>query len=50
MWEHRIDVDNVQVTFTAEDPTVLYIEIQYQFKQTNDRYNLVFPFYVIPGE
>jgi hypothetical protein len=49
-WEHRIDVDNVVVLYTAEDPSVLYIDIHYRLKQTNDRHNLVFPFYVIPGE
>jgi len=49
-WEHRIDVEDVEVLFTAEDPNVLYIDIHYRMKQTNDRNNLVFPFYVIPGE
>ena len=49
-WEPRIDVEDVVVLFTAEDPTVFYIDIQYRMKQTNDRHNLVFPFYVIPGE
>jgi len=49
-WEHRIDVEDVVVMFTAEDPTVFYIDIHYRMKRTNDRYNLVFPFYVIPGE
>jgi phage baseplate assembly protein W len=49
-WEHRIDVENVEVLFTAEDPNVLYIDIDYRVKRTNDRHNLVFPFYVIPGE
>jgi phage baseplate assembly protein W len=49
-WEHRIDVDDVVVLFTAEDTSVLYIDIHYRMKQTNDRHNLVFPFYVIPGE
>ena len=49
-WEHRIDVDDVVVLYTAEDPSVLYIDIHYRLKQTNDRHNLVFPFYVIPGE
>jgi Bacteriophage baseplate protein W len=50
MWEHRIDVGDVDVLFTEDDPTVFYIDIKYQMKQTNDRHNLVFPFYVIPGE
>lgn len=49
-WEHRIDVENVEVLYTAEDPTVFYIDIHYRMKRTNDQYNLVFPFYVIPGE
>ena len=50
MWEHRIDVGDVDVLYSAEDPTVFYIDIKYQIKQTNSRHNLVFPFYVIPGE
>lgn len=49
-WEHRIDVENVDVLFANNDPTIFYIDIQYRMKRTNDRHNLVFPFYVIPGE
>ena len=49
-WEHRIDVENVDVLFAADDPTVFYIDIHYRMKRTNDLHNLVFPFYVIPGE
>ena len=49
-WEHRIDVEDVQVLFTDDDPTVFFIDIHYRMKRTNDRHNLVFPFYVIPGE
>ena len=48
-WEPRIDVDDVAVTFDARDDTTLYIDIRYPIKATNDRRNLVFPFYVIPG-
>ena len=48
-WEPRIDVDDVIVSFDARDQTVLYIEIRYAIRRTNDRRNLVFPFYVIPG-
>jgi phage baseplate assembly protein W len=48
-WEPRIDVDDVVVSFDAHDQTVLYIEIRYAIRRTNDRRNLVFPFYVIPG-
>lgn len=48
-WEPRIDVDDVVVSFDSHDQAVLYIEIRYAIRRTNDRRNLVFPFYVIPG-
>jgi phage baseplate assembly protein W len=49
-WEPRIDVDDVEVSQDAADPAVLYIEISYTTRTTNDRRNLVFPFYTIPEE
>lgn len=48
-WEPRIDVEDVLVTFDARDASVMYIDIRYSIRRTNDRRNLVFPFYVIPG-
>jgi phage baseplate assembly protein W len=48
-WEPRIDVSDVQVTIDAKNPALLYIDVAYSIKSTNDRRNLVFPFYVIPG-
>jgi hypothetical protein len=48
-WEPRIDVQDVTVTFDAREATTLYIDIRYAIRRTNDRRNLVFPFYVIPG-
>jgi phage baseplate assembly protein W len=50
MWEHRVDVEQVDVLQAPDDQTVFYIDIHYRLKATNSRYNLVFPFYVIPGE
>ena len=47
-WEPRVDVDDVEVTFDAVDSGVLYIDITYRIRGTNDPRNLVFPFYVIP--
>ena len=47
-WEPRIDVDDVDVTFDAVESGVLYIDITYRIRGTNDPRNLVFPFYVIP--
>ena len=48
-WEPRIDVSDVVVTFDGLDSTLLYIDVRYAIRATNDRRNLVFPFYVIPG-
>jgi len=48
-WEPRIDVDDVQVSFDARDASLMYIDVRYAIRRTNDRRNLVFPFYVIPG-
>ena len=48
-WEPRIDVEDVLVSFDARDASVMYIDIRYAIRRTNDRRNLVFPFYVIPG-
>lgn len=47
-WEPRVEVTEVEVTPDHEDRTMLYIDIQYTVKSTNDRRNLVFPFYTIP--
>jgi phage baseplate assembly protein W len=49
-WEPRVTVENVIVTPAPEDPSLLYIEIQYRPKDTNDHRNLVFPFYTIPDD
>jgi phage baseplate assembly protein W len=47
-WEPRIDVDDVVVSFDAVDSGILYIDISYRIRGTNDPRNLVFPFYTIP--
>jgi uncharacterized protein len=49
-WEPRIEVEDVTVTVDHEDPTVVYIDVGYSVGDTNDVRNLVFPFYLIPGE
>jgi hypothetical protein len=50
MWEPRIAVDEVVVAPDEDDPSILYIEIRYLLKATNDPRNLVFPFYTIPRQ
>lgn len=48
-WEPRIEVDEVDVT-PAEADGAVDIAIGYRVRATNDRRNLVHPFYVIPHE
>ncbi|GAA2065478.1 GPW/gp25 family protein [Streptomyces cheonanensis] len=47
-WEPRIEVNDVEVT-VGEDRSVLYIDIRYAIRGTNNPRSLVFPFYVIPS-
>jgi phage baseplate assembly protein W len=49
-WEPRIEVDDVLVTIEETDHSLLYIDIHYHIRNTNDPRNLVFPFYTIPPE
>lgn len=48
-WEPRVTVESVVVTTAADDASTLWIEIGYGVRSTNDRRNLVFPFYLIPA-
>lgn len=47
-WEPRIEVNDVTVTVDEEMPGAMFISLTYTARETNDRRNLVFPFYVIP--
>ncbi|QRV28985.1 GPW/gp25 family protein [Streptomyces californicus] len=47
-WEPRIEVTEIVVRFDEADDGVLYIDIGYTVRGSNDPRNLVFPFYVIP--
>jgi phage baseplate assembly protein W len=49
-WEPRIELQDVQVRFDEVDRGVLYIDVHYAIRGTNDPRNLVFPFYTIPDE
>jgi phage baseplate assembly protein W len=44
-WEPRIDVLDVYAAPDPSRPDVLVIEINYQVRATNSRFNLVYPFY-----
>lgn len=49
-WEPRIELEDVRVLPDHQAEGKVLIEIDYRTKATNDRRNLVFPFYVIPRE
>ena len=49
-WEPRIEVEDVTPEQDAQSSGVVQIRIAYRVRATNDRRNLVYPFYVIPRE
>ncbi|MGH9226701.1 MAG: GPW/gp25 family protein [Acidimicrobiales bacterium] len=49
-WEPRIDVESVTAEPDPNDSALVLIWIDYRIRVTNDRRNLVYPFYVIPEE
>ena len=49
-WEPRIDVDAVDVDADPDLIGLLMIEVRYRIKATNAERNLVYPFYLLPGE
>jgi uncharacterized protein len=49
-WEPRIEITAVVATPHPVEPHVLLISVDYRIRATNDRRNLVFPFYSIPEE
>ena len=49
-WEPRVDVEAVHPVPDEKDSSLVNVLIVFRVKTTNDRRNLVFPFYVIPHE
>jgi phage baseplate assembly protein W len=45
-WEPRIEVQNVRVSDEKSKEGVLLISVDYKVRSTNNRFNLVYPFYV----
>lgn len=45
-WEPRINVQRVEVVPDASQPSQVLIEIEYLVRTTNNRFNLVYPFYL----
>ncbi|WGX98460.1 GPW/gp25 family protein [Nocardioides sp. L-11A] len=49
-WEPRVDVEDVVATPDPAQPSLVRVTISYRVRATNDRRNLVYPFYVIPHD
>ncbi len=49
-WEPRVDLEDVQIEPDDRDSARVMIQLKYRVRTTNDRRNLVYPFYVIPQE
>ena len=49
-WEPRISVERVDFDLTGVDRGRLDVTVGYRIRATNDRRNLVYPFYMIPAE
>lgn len=49
-WEPRIEVEDVRPVPDTDDGGLVRVQIAYRVRATNDRRNLVYPFYVIPHD
>ncbi len=49
LWEPRIELMNVEVSTEQADEGKLPISIDYRVRVTNNRFNLVYPFYLKEG-
>jgi phage baseplate assembly protein W len=49
-WEPRVKLEDVTPTVDPDDNGLIRISLTYSVRSTNDRRNLVYPFYVIPHE
>jgi hypothetical protein len=45
-----VEIGEVRVNTDPTEISTLWIDIEYSIRSTNDRRNLVFPFYAIPHE
>ncbi len=49
LWEPRIEVSDVSISTDKIDSGTLMINIDYKVRTTNNRFNLVYPFYLTEG-
>ena len=48
-WEPRIQLVSVQATPSPNQDSLILISISYQIRNTNDLYNMVYPFFLTEG-
>jgi hypothetical protein len=49
-WESRIDVLDVRVQSSADEPNKLLIRVDYRVRSNTALHNLVYPFYITEGK
>ena len=49
-WEPRVEAEAIDAVPDDRDHSLVQVRITYRVRSTNDRRNLVYPFYVIPRE
>ncbi|MDT4945258.1 MAG: uncharacterized protein QOH14_1991 [Pseudonocardiales bacterium] len=49
-WEPRVEIEDVKPLPDGDDGALVRVQISYRVRATNDRRNLVYPFYVIPHD
>lgn len=49
-WEPRVELENVNTASDESGNGRVLIDVTYRVRATNNRRNLVYPFYTIPGE
>lgn len=48
-WEPRIQVVSVQATPSTEQDSLILVSIDYQIRDTNELFNMVYPFFLTEG-
>lgn len=48
-WEPRIDLEEVEIQADPDQQELLLISVSYRVRTTDNRYNLVYPFYLTRG-
>ena len=48
-WEPRIQVISVQATPSTTQESLVLVSINYQIRDTNELYNMVYPFFLTEG-